>query len=372
MPQPLSGPGVGLPVPQNLYPASLLNGELQPNTNAITLAPGNALPVPRGTWWFEGQGLAFVQVLDPITGVWKNVSSARAGGVVVSSDGFTTRIANLTGCAVAAVVTAGGSNYVQATTTVTASSSGSLWQAVVGGALAGTSITQAGSGYGIAPLVIFPAPPSPGVPATGVATISNGSLTAITMINEGAGYPGTGVVKPAIYPNPLDPNYLAGSTITNAAAQVTITGAGSITAVLCTNNGAPFTTLPTLTIAGAGTAAAASIVQLTVLTGTSITSGGAGVNSSAFFTTSGGQPSYTPVWTNPATELTGYVPRPAVATLALSGTTISSLSTIIDPGMFAGAPIGTILQDGAAQSTAPTIALTLGGANVTVILQNLG
>ncbi len=365
---PLSGPGVGLPVPQGLYPASLLNGELQPSTNYLTLAPGQAIPLPRGTWWV--QGTALVQNLDPISGTWRNHGSALAPGRVVTSDGFDTRVANLTGCAVAATVTTGGTNYVQATTTVTPSAGNSTWQAVVGGRVATPSISAAGAGYGVTPLVFFDAPPNPGVQATGVAVMANGTISSITMIDVGAGY--QIAPKIAIYPSPFDPNYLAGSAITPATAVSTLTGAGNLSAVLCTNSGAPFTSLPTLTIAGAGASAVASIIQLTTLLSASITSGGAGFNSTAFLTTSGGIPSYTEAYTNPSIELTGFIPRAAVAALTLTGTTISALGTIVDGGLFAGTPTGAVLQNGAAATTPATIALTFGGANQTVQMQRLG
>ena len=367
---PLSGPGVGLPIPQGLYPASLLNGELQPATNYVTLAPGQAIPLARGTWWI--QGAALVQNLDPISGTWRNHGSALAPGRVVTSDGFSTRVANLTGCAVAATVTVGGTNYVQATTTVTPSAGNSTWQAVVGGRVATPSISAAGSGYGVTPLVFFDAPPNPGVQATGVAVMANGTISSITMVDVGAGY--QVAPKIAIYPSPYDPNYLAGSAITAATAVSTLTGAGNLSAVLCTNSGAPFATasLPTLTIAGAGASAAASIIQLTTLLSASITSGGAGFNSSAFLTTFGGAPAYTETYTNPSIELTGYMPRPAVAALTLTGTTITALGTIYDGGLFAGTPTGAVLQAGAAATTPATIALTFGGANQTVQMQRLG
>ena len=62
---------------------------------------------------------------------------------------------------VAAVVVAGGSGYVQASTSVTASAGGSTWQPIVGGMLSMSSINNAGTGYGVAPNLFIAAPPSP-------------------------------------------------------------------------------------------------------------------------------------------------------------------------------------------------------------------
>jgi hypothetical protein len=372
MPQPLSGPSQGLPYPQSLYPAALASGVLQPPTNTVTLAPGDVMLVPRGSWWIEPGPYAFVQILDPVTGVWRGHSAVRRGGYAVSSDGFTTRVANLTGCAVAAIVTSGGSGYAQATTTVTPSAGNSAWHPVIGGLVNTTiSITAGGSGYGIAPLVLFSAPPNPGVPATGYATLTGTTVSAITVVNQGAGYQTAPTIS--IRPSPLDPNYVNGVPITQATATCSLTGSGALAAVLCTNNGAPFATnsVPTLTIAGAGSGATASIVQLSTLTGATI-AGGAGYNSSAELTTVGGIPAPVPAYANPAIELTGYIPRKAMGLVALNGTTLTTVSSLLDAGIFAGTPVGAIIQSGAAPTTPTTISLATGSQVATVMIQPLG
>ena len=291
---------------------------------------------------------------------------------VVSSDGFTTRVANLTGCAIAGIVVAGGSGWAQATTTVTPSTGNSAWSPIVGGQLNTTvAISNAGSGYGVAPLVFVGAPPPGGVQATMIANLTSGTVSSITTVNQGAGYPTAPQI--AIYPSPFDPNFLAGSAITNAVATCSLAGSSAITAVLCTNNGAPFSaaSVPTLTISGGGSGATLSIVQLTTLTGATISGGGAGFNSSAYLTTKGGQPAATAAYLNPSIELTGYTPRPAVANLTLTGTTISALGTIYDGGLFAGTPTAVVLQGGLAPTTAATISLALGNTNATVFMQQL-
>ena len=61
-----------------------------------------------------------------------------------------------------------------------------------------------GAGYGVAPIVYIPAPPGPGVQATAIATISNGAVNGFTITNQGAGY--TTVPTVSILPNPFDPN----------------------------------------------------------------------------------------------------------------------------------------------------------------------
>lgn len=367
----LAGPGQGLPFPTSLYPQNLIpNGELSPSGNAITLAPGQQLPVPRGRFWVDLGGYAVLQFYDPVSQTWRGLSSSRVSPVFVDSDGFNFRVANQTGCAVAAVVTNGGSNYVAGSTTVTPSAGNSQWVPVIGGRINTTvSISASGAGYTLPPLVFFPPPPAPGVAATAVAVISSGTVSSITIVNQGAGY--TTAPTPVIVPNPADPALASGAITSQATAIVALIGSGTLSAVLCANSGSSFSTVPSLTIAGAGTSAAATIVPMWTLTGTSITSGGAGYTTGGVITTVGGTTSGTPAFANPAIELTGYIPRPAqIAIAAATGGTITSVGSIIDGGMFTGSP--TLFVAGGAPSTAATIGFTLGSTNATVIMQQAG
>lgn len=369
----LSGPGVGLPYPQPLYPSTLWNGQSWIGSNEQTLAPGQEIPLARGRWMVWLGPYAVLQMLDPVTQMWRITATSMPSPLLVDSDGFNFRVANLTGCAVGAIVTAKGSGYAQATTTAMPASGNSEWQPIIGGAIGtSVSISAAGAGYGVAPLVLIPPPPPPGVQATAVAVISSGSVSSITVRNQGAGY----VTAPSltIVPNPTDPNYLAGTITSNATAVASLdsTATGALTAVLLTNNGAPFAAVPSLTIAGAGTSAAATIVPMWTTDHASIVSGGAGYSvPGAEIVTTGGYPSGTPTWTNPTTELTGYMPRQAqIAVAAAGGGTITTIGTVGDGGLFFSSP--TALVIGGAPSTAATISLTVGTAPATVIVQQAG
>ena len=361
---PLGGPS-NLPVGQYLYPVSLTNGELVGAGNVMSLSGGQVLALPRGRFYVFLDGYALLQYYDPTSTTWRTFASSRPSPTLVDSDGFNIRVANMTGCAIAAIVTTAGSAYVQGSTTATPSAGNSQWQPVIGGLLNRTiSVSAAGAGYGIAPLVFIPPPPAPGVQASAVAVISSGTVSSITVVNQGAGY--TTAPSVTILPCPLDPNYLSGSITSNATAVATLTGAGTLAAMLCTNPGAPFTTVPSLTIAGAGTSAAATIVPMWTATATSVTSGGAGYSTTGYVTSVGGLPSATPAYTNPTIELTGYIPRPAVVPITtISGGTIATLGTIIDGGLFAGTP--TVIAPGG--STSATIAFTLGSTTATVLIQ---
>src|SRR5215831_11107889 len=146
---PIAGPGMGLPLPQNLYPTELgaLLAPYDYSSNLINLAAGDQIPIPPGPWFIGLGRVSVLQYLDPVTGVWRMhpwTAAARVGLIELNSDGFTYRIANLTGCPVSGVVTAAGSGY-PANTTVVSSAGGSLWQPIVGGAISISSITAAGS-----------------------------------------------------------------------------------------------------------------------------------------------------------------------------------------------------------------------------------
>jgi len=381
MPQPLAGAGQGLQLPQSLYPSGLFNGQTGGNTNDLSLAPGDCFPVPAGRYIITLGKYCSLQYNDPVTNIWTLLRDNNDNLTThdVWSDGFNLRIANLTGCVVGAVVTNGGSNaYVQGTTTVTPSTGTSTWQPIVGGAVnTSVSITSVagialgGKNYGIAPLVFFDAPPSPGVPATGVAVIASGSVTSITVLNQGAGY--TVAPNISIYPSPYDPNFLSGTTaITNAAALCSLTGAGSITAVLMTSPGAPVASTMSLTVAGAGTTATVVPVFLQSVTAATVTTVGIGYGASAQMTTTGGFNTNTPAFTSPQISFAGFTPRPAVIALTGlgAGGTVSTVGTIYDGGLYLGTPLAAVIGNGIV-STVAVIALTLGSQNDTVRIQQL-
>ena len=368
----ISGPGVGLPVNQFYYPSELANAPQDVGTNYISLAPGDSIVLQAGTQWVSmGAGL-FLQYLDPTTGIWRGDYTNRQSIVAIPSDGFTRRVLNQTGCPIAAVVTAGGSGYTQSTCTVTASAGGSTWQPIVGGMLSVNSITNAGANYTVPPLILIPAPPNPGVPATAYAILTGGSVTTVSLTNVGAGY--TSAPTATIVPAPNDVNYLSGTTaITNATVQFALVGTGSIAAVLLTNPGAPVSTAPTLTAAGgAGTGASITAVLLQTVTGTSIGNAGAGYGTAAEITTINGEYTGTAeTYVNPAIQQIGFIPRKAVIGPAtLVGGSITAVGSIIDGGLFVSAPTAVVVGNGVA-TTASTVTLTMGSAPYTLGIQSL-
>jgi hypothetical protein len=379
MPQFLSGPGVGLAFPTNLYPSELTNAPLDSPGNQLGMAPGDVLVLPAGDWYISLGFYLVLQFLDPVTNVWQMASSSayHRGTLHASSDGFNCRIANLTGCVVSASVVNGGTNYVQATTTITAiggfTGASPTLLPIVGGALkiSGGTLTANGAGYGVPPIVMIPPPPPAqvnangvgGIPAAAIAIIASGTVSSISMINQGAGYPTAPVA--VIVPSPFDPNLSTG--ITAATVTFTLGSAGVIMGALVTNSGSP---LPngslasvTLSVGGAGTSGSLTANVLQTVVSSSVT--GAGSGGSAYVTTSGGVP-VAGIGNSPSAEGIAWLPRPAQIS---SSATANSAGTIYDGGLFEAAPAAAVVAGIGATSTIATVALTMGSFYDIAVIQ---
>jgi len=366
----LGGAGLGLPLPQYVSPPQLYNGNLQGASAPMGLAPGDALPVPPGVWEIVLGSYAMLQYLDPLTGGWYNFPTAdqSSNPIQIKSDGENFRVANLTGCVIGAVVTGGGSAYVQSTTSVVASSGGAVFQPIVGGVLTSITVTTAGTGYTIPPVVFIPDPPVPGLAATAAATIANGTVSAITLLAQGGGY--ASVPSITLLPSPYDPNL---ANITNATAGVTsLTGTGSLVAVIVTNNGAASATaaVPTLTVTGAGASATVSAVVLSTTTSVSVSGVGVGYNANTLLFSVGGRANFANLFTNPYWE-NSILPAPRniqQASVTISSTSLTA-ATLYDGGLFTAQPTGVVLSNVASITTAGTISLVQGAANTHVFMQ---
>lgn len=372
MPQPLSGPGLGLPIAQNLYPADLIPGSVvDAGTNQISLAPGEVYPIPAGDWYIGLGEYLILQFLDPITGVWGLASGAAFGGFgmnFVKSDGFNFRIANLTGCVVGALVSAYGTGWVQASTSIVVTGSTATFKPIVGGQLTAT-VAVAGAGYGLPPYVIIPSPPGQntnangvgGIPASAYAVIASGTVSTISFTNPGAGYPvapgNNGTV--VLVPNPADPNLSTG--ITNATIVFSLTGSGSITGALCTFNGLPLAdgSMTAVTIAPSGAGSSATLVPQVLQTVKTFSVAGAGDRAAVAVATVGGGSSAGTIVNGPNYLGLGFIPRPAQGTLAT--TSANFTGTPVDGGLFLNTPTAYVVPAVAAAAyTLPTIAFVMG------------
>lgn len=368
MPQILAGPGQLVPLIYT-YPQSVFNAPFTQRGNMISIPAGAAWPIPSTGptgWWVEGAPYCVLQFFDPVTQIWRGLSSVRRGPMRFEADGFNYRIANLTGCPVAAVVTGSGTGFVQASTTVTAGTGTSTWYPVVGGTLTVTVIT-AGANYGLPPFIVIDPPQQQGVQATAYAAITSGTISAITVDNMGAGYLSAPNVQ--IVTNPADPNITSGITVGTAGAALISANQGKVVAVLCTNPGVASATaaVPALTITGGGTATCSAVVMSTI-TGMTVTGAGGAVSTDNLLLSVGGRNTYTPAFTNPAIELTGYIPRQANFLLAVGSGTVTTISQTYDSGLFTGTPNALLLSQSALSTTA-TIAFNMGSTNDGFMLQ---
>lgn len=390
----INGPGNQLPPPQSLYPQLGQGGTssylaqvsnqlgVTPGTNWVSLPAGQSAIIPAGDFIYATDGYTLVQVLDPVSDTWVPYVNSALNAGYIRSDGINFRMANLTGCPLGAAITNAGSGYTSAPT-VTASAGGSLWTAVIGGAVnTSVTITTAGSGYTLPPIIEFSAPSvglgTPGITAAGYCTLTTGAVSGVTITNQGAGY--TSVPAITVIPNPADPNL---ASITPAVLTPTLTGSGTVTGVVCTFNGAPVANqgaTPTLTFTGGGGSSAAATVNM-LWTSTVAATGGTGypTSSAVGLTTVGGLPTPGSIYTNPFFEgSVGIVNRPYRAQItttgggALTGGTVS----VQDAGLFVvggttatNAPIGYVI--GGAPTAAATVTVTLASAASRFFLQPL-
>ena len=379
----ISGPGVGLQLPQYLYPSELFNAPPDVGTNKVCLAPGQELPIQRGDWAIDLGKYLVLEFKDPVTGVWFPAAGAgwNHGHNIVSSDGFNVRVANRLGCPVTASVIAYGSGYVQATTTITQVPGNGTWVPIVGGQLAGASVTSAGAGYGVAPNVLIPAPPSAannpngvgGIQASGFAVIASGTISAFSFTNPGAGYPTAPIAT--IVPNPTDPNINTG--ITAGTITFSLTGSGSICGALCTNPGAPLATVSQISLVLAGAGSSGSVVAnvLQTVTAGSVVAAGTGFGSAALLTTVGGVPAAGTITNSPEFLGLAWTPRPAqigLATTGAGGTIATQVGTIYDGGLFLSAPSPIVAGGNLSGSIAgPSLVLVMGARPDIAVLQPL-
>lgn len=397
MTQGLAGPGILLPFPQNYYPSELQNAAQDPSSNRLALAPGDTFVVPAGNFFVALGGYLVIQYLDPVTGTWTISSSAgfNRGVHSVKSDGYNVRIANLTGCVVAASITNAGSGYVQSSTTVVASGAGfqtgvavPTFAPIIGGALGLTGtftidVPTKGAGYGVPPIVMIPPPPPANVNANGVGGVqasayavlgASGSIAAISITNPGAGYPSAPVVT--VVPSPFDPNLSTG--ITAASVSFSLTASGSITGVLCTNNGGPLITGSlanvTLTVAGAGSSGSLTAVVMQTVISSTISGPGVGYGTGeiGIMAVGGAPPTGAPSPT-PESLRIAWQSRPAQIGLTPANTSVSAgtAAVIYDGGLFEGTPavIFAPASGLAAPSTVATLATAMGSRPDIAILQ---
>jgi hypothetical protein len=353
----ITGSGIGLGAVQYQLPGG---------NNEIVLQGGQTYLLPAGQYMITPDPYTFIQILDPITGLWRNLPTNASKTGFFSCDGYNMRLANLTGCALGAIVTNVGSGYTSAPV-VTASAGSSTWLPIWTGIgltsaaahIVNSTVTVTNGGtYTYTPQIVFSAPPAGGVPATGYVTLSGSAINSVTVVDQGAGY--TSVPTITIIPDVRET--AAGGGVLTA----TLTGSGTIGALLCTNPGTAVTAVPTLNVSGGGGSSFAATVEMCfTATGLTVTNGGAAYGNAQPFlvTTAGGANTGTAgASVNPAVSSGLLTPRPAqfLGTSTAGGAITATGLVIVDAGLFMSVPNAIVI---AGNGNLPT---TVGAATVTV------
>jgi hypothetical protein len=332
-------------------------------SNVISLASGQTWIISPAGWYSIKAGkYTAVQQYDPITGIWRSIGggSTSAPQEYFYSDGVNYRLANQMGCTVGAYVTTAGASYTSPPT-VTASGGSPIFKAIIGGAVNTTvTVTNGGSNYTYPPAVFFSAPPPGGVQATGHCTISANAVATVVVDDQGAGYASAPTITFLNDPREGLNGVTAGS---GAAAITTLTGAGTVTAVLVLDHGAPLTgqtAVPTLTFSGGGgTSAAATAVVNWAIQAYTVTASGSGYSGNILISAYG--PTFSGAsYTNPTIQNALMKGRNATIIAALSGANITATGqTVLDGGSYPGVPSFIVYANGAG-ATLPSLGFTMG------------
>lgn len=370
-----------------------------------------------------------LQVYDQGLQYWKTVASGGPNHTlqgVYSADGVNFRIANTTGCPVGALITAAGSTgtngfygYTQfgqgqgsavtiqngiATVgntifTITPSAGGSLWNAIVGGAVnttisfsgtvyngnlgvtntfgatTGGITAAAGSNYTKPPIIVFTPPPNQGqqpyLLPTATCTISGGAINAITVVNQGMGLLGLpGVI---VIPQPGDTTG-GGAILGWIAANNAQVGSGTVLGMWPAYYGTAVTAPVTFTYGGTSNPAptATAVMNFSVTSITNTTPGSGYTNAYAVWQGGAITSASSAANTNPIMDK--YLEQPLFPPVTVAATTgVTTLSSGYGGSGMQVAPtlaFGTQLAAG----TVTTVAVqtpVVGGNNDTVQLFSL-
>ena len=338
-------------------------------TTTIALNSGETWLLPSGRWGVKPGKYTSIQEYDPITGTWRAIGagSTSAPLEVIFSDGENYRLANQTGCPVGALVKTAGSGYSSTSPpTFTPNTGGSIWKAIVGGAL-NTSVTvsNGGSNYTYPPIVLISPPPmGNGVPATAYCTLSGGAVNTVTIVDQGAGY----LSPPTItFINDPREGVNGVATGTGAAAVATLTGAGTVTALLCLDHGQGGQTAA-VTVSPSSGAAAADVIMCFTITAYSVssTTAGSGLVAPVVISAYGGFPSDASVLLNPTIQTNLVKGRAAqIIGAVASGALSATGQTVNDGGVYPGVPTMYLASDSVIGASAqiPVAIATVGGTS---------
>ena len=271
--------------------------QVQEGGPRIELASGGVFYLPAGEYIVSNDTHNQVEFFAPVSQSWQIFIPISSGGYV-SADGFNYRIRNIYGAASlttisnagAATATNGIGSTANGVSAAVAASDTTGYptitlQTIIGGSVAAPTITQAGSGFLVPPLIVIDPPPAGGIQATAYAVLTaGGAISAVTMDNVGAGYAATpnfwiipqpnlyqggtslGVAAGAfpapglVYPSNAVPGNQNTSATGAQLTSVALTGSGTLTGLVVLNPGGGYTTAsPAVTFTGGGSGIAATV-----------------------------------------------------------------------------------------------------------------
>jgi hypothetical protein len=333
---------------------NVLGNQLKSMANpsaAVTLQSGQFAVLPAGQYMVALGKYSVMQYYDPVSTTWRNFNNAYNGNPFpFVSDGFNYRIINLSGCVVGAVVTTGGtsntakngfwaagsSSTAGVTAIVAAPANAPTLTAqmnvIVGGAVSATvAVTAGGAGYVYPPILQFSAPAQGGVRATGYAVMTAGAVSSVVVTNQGAGY----TTAPTINAVSLAGDTGTGAVLTPVLVTSASGGLGQACVITMSSYGGGYATVPAITMAGLTSVAATAVCCLSVVTGPT-TAATAHLNNTAYphQTICPAQKTAATLFgsmTNPDYSTNLFTMRNAV--MAANVTAAGSAETVLDGGM---------------------------------------
>jgi len=186
-----TNPAAGAGCPISGYTALDTHGdgclatEILLGTSATAPGPRTAVGDAAGNVYFTDYANALVRRVDAITGIVTIVAGGgtTAAGTAVGSLGTAVKLVHPAGITFAPSGDLYFSDPGNGQVFKIASTGG-----VIAGSVGSVAITNGGTGYTVAPVVTFSAPPAGGTPATGTAVVSGGVVTGVNITTAGSGY----------------------------------------------------------------------------------------------------------------------------------------------------------------------------------------
>src|SRR3984957_2872784 len=178
--------------------------QLTEGTARLSLGSGGVWYPPAGEYIVTVDANTVVERWDATEQVWVPIQAASANnGDWLSCDGFNIRIHNITGVISGNTITNAGSGmtngigatatgvslaYAASNTTGYPTATGYV---IIGGPIGAPTVTQAGSGFLVPPVLVIDPPPPGGIQATAIAVMTaagSSGIASVTIVNAGAGY----------------------------------------------------------------------------------------------------------------------------------------------------------------------------------------